>query len=66
MTGCYRFAAAINELMVSTPYTFEHSGGLGLTFAQRNGSTVLRMNVDFAALSSLMVRPSATRSIRAA
>lgn len=62
LTDWYRRAAASNELVVSTPYAFRHSGARGLTFAQRNGAAVLGINVHFAALSSVMARQSTAPS----
>jgi HD-GYP domain-containing protein (c-di-GMP phosphodiesterase class II) len=62
LTQWYRRAAASNRLVVSAPYAFRHSGARGLTFAQRNGSAVLGINVDFAALSALMARQSTSAS----
>lgn len=62
LTDWYRRAAASNELVVSAPYAFRHSGARGLTFAQRNGAAVLGINVNFAALSAAMDRQSTAPS----
>ena len=62
LTDWYRRAAASNELVVSAPYAFLHSGARGLTFAQRNGAAVLGINLDFAALSAAIARQSTAPS----
>ncbi|ATE60553.1 HD domain-containing phosphohydrolase [Thauera sinica] len=64
LSDWYRRAAASDKLVVTPPYDFQHSHARGVTFARRNGSTVFGINVNFAAISSLLSRHSVTPSTR--
>lgn len=58
----YRNAAVGNQLAFTAPHAFAHSGAHGVTFSQRNGTTVLAANIDFSAVSRLLARHALTPS----